>query len=212
MLHSCVRQSVHTLQPAGVALIVDQQVRKAVGAAIKNCGGNAKKLENKWPVMPNTKGQPVPIKRVRLQVGRAPQQVGTGWKRRWAERGETHHVAIVETQKGKRRVWQGDVVSMTEAYQRLKQNRPVIDRSEGDGRGFLFSLAKNDTVELQGEKQGLWVVKKITSEERVALTRHTDARLENKRENYAPTVNGLGKLGARKVSVTVLGEIQPCRD
>ncbi|MCC6294304.1 MAG: type II CRISPR RNA-guided endonuclease Cas9 [Bryobacterales bacterium] len=207
------RKPVHLLKPGDEEKIVDEGVRKAVQAALAAAGGDAAKLENNWPVLPNANGAPVKIKSVRIDLNRSVKQVGRGWKARYAEGGETHHVAVFETAKGKNRIWEGEVVPMSEALQRIRTGQPVVNRrNDEDGKGFLFSLCKNDVLELRGERKGLWVVKKIKMNGQIALTPETDARLEKDRVNFAPTISGLRKLNARKVSIGPLGEVWPSHD
>lgn len=209
------RKPVHLLKADDVEKIVDEGVRKAVQAALadENVKGDPKKLENNWPELPNANGAPVKIKSVRINLNRAVKQVGRKWKSRFAEGGETHHVAVFETSNGKSRVWEGEIVPMSEALQRIRTGRPVVNRrNDEDGKGFLFSLCKNDVLELRGERKGLWVVKKIAAKGQITLIPETDSRVEKERARYDPMVGGLRKLNARKVSVGPLGEVGPCHD
>jgi CRISPR-associated endonuclease Csn1 len=204
-----VRKPVHLLGKDDIDKIVDPAVR-AVVAAKAAAVGDLKKLETDPPFLPNRNGPPVPVRKVRIELNRAVRKVGKGHKARYAEGSETHHVEVCEvTQKGKR-VWRGDVVSMSEAMERLVAGRAVVDRSDTDGRGFLFSLCKGDTVELRdpdGVRTGIWVVRKIAANHQVVLVREHDARLEGERDAFAPRPSSLQKLCARKVVVDPLGEV-----
>ena len=86
----------------------------------------------------------------------------------------------------------------------------AVQREGPEGAGFLFSLCKDDIVRLEGEKAGLWVVKKIYKQ--VLLVPINDSRLESERSFFAPTVGGLQKANARKLSISPLGELSPSHD
>lgn len=209
-----VRKPVHLLGKDDIEKIVDPAVRAVVAAKAASVG-DLRKLETDPPLLPNRNGSPVPVRKVRIELNRAVRKVGKGHKARYAEGSETHHVEVCEvTAKGKR-VWRGDVVSMSEAMERLVAGRAVVDRSDTDGRGFLFSLCKGDTVELRdpdGARTGIWVVRKIMANQQVLLVPERDARLEGEREKFAPTISGMKKLLARKVVVDPLGEVLEAHD
>jgi CRISPR-associated endonuclease Csn1 len=209
-----VRKPVHLLGKDDIEKIVDPAVRAVVAAKAASVG-DMKKLESDPPVLPNKNGSPVPVRKVRIELNRAVRKVGKGHKARYAEGSETHHVEVCEvTEKGKR-VWRGDVVSMSEAMERLVAGRAVVDRSDTDGRGFLFSLCKGDTVELRdpdGVRTGIWVVRKIRMNEQVLLVPEHDARMEGERQKFEPTISGMRKLRARKVVVDPLGEVLEAHD
>lgn len=218
------RKPVHllSLDSAGniTDKIVDKNVHKAISTKLKQLKDSGigkvdpKKLENDWPELPNANGAPVKIKSVRIEINRAVRSLGKGHRQRFAEGSETHHVAVFEVTKGKRRVWDGEVVSMRDAMERIRQRKPVVDRNEADGRGFLFSLAKNDTlrfVDPEGARSGIWVVKEIRASLQLTLLRQTDARSRG-REEFKPTIGGLQKLNAEKVTVSPLGEISPSHE
>lgn len=208
------RKPVHLLKEAEAARIADPRVREVVLTAIKEAG-DAKKLENNWPVLPNSKGAPVPIKSVRFDLNKAVKPVGSGYKQRFAEGSETHHVALYEVGSGKRASWERDVVPMSEAMQRLRLGRAVVDRSEKPGRQFLFSLCKNDTVEITDpatKQTDLRVVKKI-GQQQIFLVRLNDARPEVPPEGrFQPRYSGLRRLAVRKVVVDPLGEMRASHD
>lgn len=211
-----VRVPVHTLSARELGQIVDPEVRAVVQAKLAEVGGDPKKLENNWPCLPNRNGAPVPIKRVRVDLNRAVVKIGAGIKQRWAEPSETHHIEIYEVTENGRTVWTGDVVSMREAIQRAARGEPVVRRNSGANAQFLFSLAKEDTVRLSGEKAGTWVVKKIRTNEQIILVPQHDARKEQDKSNcrvqIAPTAGGMRKYSAEKVAILPIGDVVPCHD
>ncbi|MBI5280880.1 MAG: type II CRISPR RNA-guided endonuclease Cas9 [Candidatus Solibacter usitatus] len=219
------RRPVHLLKPTEVGRIVDGLVRRQVEEKLKAVGGDAKKLEGDWPQLPCRRGGTVPIKSVRIALTKAVRPIGQGHKTRYAEGSESHHVEVCEVTKGGKRVWRGDVVPMSEALDRLRRGAPVVDRGDQDGRGFVFSLCKDDAVRLSdpnGARSGVWMVRKIKANQQVVLTRNADARTggrktddeaaTEKREAFAPSVGGLRAYSPAKVVVTPIGEVTNARD
>ncbi len=209
-----IRKPVQNLGSDDVARIVDPGVRARVEAKLAEVG-DAKKLENNWPTLPNRNGSPINIKSVRIELNRAVHPLGRGRKLRYAEGGETHHVEVREASERGKRAWHGDIVSMSEAAERIVKGQPVVNRSDSDECGFLFSLCKDDTIELRdpkGEKSGVWVVKKIWSNQQVILVPEHDARRERERDEYAPRASGLARLAARKVVIDPLGRVWEAHD
>jgi len=211
-----VRVPVTGLGSKDVEAIADPAVRAIVRAKLEEVGGNAKKLENNWPLLPNRNGKPVPIKKVRVNLNRAVVSVGKGRWQRWAEPSETHHIEIYEVTSRGKTAWSGDVVTMRDAIGRASRGEPVVRRDGGPNSRFLFSLAKEDTLRLQGEKPGIWVVKKIRANTQMMLVPQYDARKEkdssNGRESFSPTPGGLQKYSAEKVLVLPIGDVVRCNE
>lgn len=216
-----IRVPVHKLGPKDLDQIVDQGVREAVRRKLSEVGDIAK-LETNPPVLRNKNGAPVPIRKVRIEFVLSVRQVGKGHKTRYAEESETHHVEVCEVTQGGKRVWRADVVSMSAAHERLAAGKAVVDRSEAEGRGFLYSLCKDDTVELHDPQRGagIWVVKQIKSDGRLALVPEHDARQakgskddpQNRRVQLETTVSALRSRQMRKVIVDPLGRILEAHD
>lgn len=211
-----VRKPVHMLSAKEVEQIADPAVRAIVQARLEEVGGDPKKLEGNWPMLPNRNGAPVPVKKVRIEFNQAVVPIGRGPWQRWAAPSETHHIEIYEVTENGRTRWMGDVVSMREAIQRAARGEPVVRRFAGPNARFLFSLAKEDTVRLHGEKEGIWVVKKIKTEGRVAIVPQYDARREGggdgKRRQEEPYAHSLQKYGAEKVLVLPIGDVITCHE
>jgi CRISPR-associated endonuclease Csn1 len=207
-----VRKPVHLLGKEEVDKIADPGVRAVVKAKIEELGGKIAKLENNWPLLPNRNGHPVPVKRVRIEMNTAVLPVGEGRRLRWVAPGETHHIEIYEVMENGRRKWEGRVVSMWEAIQRVARGEPVVSRSGPAETRFLFSLAKEDTVRLKGDRNGIWVVKKISQGKQLTLVPQFDARKERDRNTYAPRIGGLQEHSAEKVVVLPIGDVVPCHE
>lgn len=209
------RKPVHKLSSGEVDAIADAGVRRAVLARLDKVG-DIKKLEHDPPVLSNRNGLPIPIRSVRIQLNRGVQRIGRQGPPRFSEGGETHHIAIFETTQGRRRVWRGEVVPLSQAVERVRAGRPVIDQSGHDGGRFLFALCKNDTLLLEdpdGARSGLWVVKKIMASTQLLLVRHSDARPANassggsKWDAFSPTAGGLQNYSAKAIILSPLGEL-----
>lgn len=208
-----VRKPVHKLSAKEVEQIADPAVRVVVQARLEEVGGDPKKLEGNWPMLPNRNGPPVPVKKVRIELNQAVVAIGRGPWMRWAAPSETHHMEIYEVTENGRTRWIGDVVSMREAIQRAARGEPVVRRHAGPNARFLFSLAKEDTVRLHGAKEGIWVVKKIRANTQVMLVPQFDARKETDgRAGFSPTPAGLRDLSAEKVVVLPIGDVVPCHE
>jgi len=207
-----VRMPVTNLGSKEVEAIADPAVRQIVQAELKEVGGDARKLENNWPLLPNRHGKPVPIRKVRVNLNRAVVSVGKGPWQRWAEPSETHHIEIYEVEENGRRVWRGDVVSMREAIERATRGEPVTRRRGGAGVRYLFSVSKEDTLRLHGKYEGLWVVKKIAQKGQITLVSQFDARSEQNRTVFSPRVGGLQGYSAEKVVVLPIGDVVPCNE
>jgi hypothetical protein len=91
----------------------------------------------------------------------------------------------------------------------------VVARDHGPGTRFEFTIAKNDVLEIgPPERRRLVVVKLLTGEKRVGVVEADDARPVSPRvnlERYAVNLL-MGELGCRKVAITPLGDLIPCRD
>ncbi len=140
-----------------------------------------------------------------VPVGRGPWQ-------RWAEPSETHHVEIFEVVENGKTVRRGDVVSMREAMERIRRGEPVVRRHAGPNTRFLFSLCKEDTVRLAGEKAGIWVVKKIAQKGQLTLVQQYDARPETERAPFSPRIGGLRQYSTEKVRILPIGDVVRCHD
>ncbi len=96
------------------------------------------------------------IKRVRISKAVRPT---VDWRRpdaRHVVSGHNHHVEIYAEvdEHGNEGKWDGEVVSMSEAYQRLKAKKPIVQRDHGPLVRFKFSLAPGEVIECDDGKAG----------------------------------------------------------
>ena len=208
-----VRKPLDKLTPTEVGDIADEGVKKLVIEKMEELGGGRpEKLFSNTQNLPHFHSSGVVIKRVRIKKPERPTVVGQGRCQRHVISGNNHHVEIYAEfdGKGNEKQWDGEVVPMMDAHQRLKAGKPIVQRDHGPLVGFKFSLAKGDTVELQEDdgQKSLWVVRKIGAQ--VSMVRINDARRVEK--YFSPRINGLFKRHARKVAVNPLGEVTEAHD
>jgi CRISPR-associated endonuclease Csn1 len=208
-----VRKPLASLTAKEVEAIADPQIRAMVLAKLNRA--EPRKVfanEENLPCFETADGRRIPIKRVRIKNVERPMFLGRGRAQRPVVSGNNHHVEIYAELDcdGNEREWGGEVVSMHEAYQRVKAAKAVVQRDHGPLVRFKFSLAKGDTLELQAQdgKGSLFVVKKIGPQ--VSMIPINDARRIEK--YFSPRVNGLFKRHARKVVVSPLGEVSEAND
>ena len=185
--------------------IVDSRVRDLVRAWVGNHGGDPRTaFKNGYP----THGKNGPeIRKVRLYIKRQAglmARASTGY----AELGNNHHIAIYRLPDGKAEF---EVVSLLEASRRLRKGKPAVDRRHGDPEEFMMSLSINDALIFSNsEEDGIWIVKKVSSNGQVFLRRHTDANRVGK--FWAPSARTFAEKGAKKISVDPIGRIRPAND
>ncbi len=212
-----VRKSLAALTKTEVEDIADPKVQELVVKKLAELGGDPKKFadEKNLPRFP-TSG--VPIRRVRIHKAVPTFPLGEGRTARHVTPESNHHVEIysVRDKKGRER-WAGEVVSMFEAYQRLRNRRPLVEKNHGPEAEFKFSLASGEVIECNGEagKQELLVLRGISQFESgyvdINLARLNDARQKAEIIKSGQWVrigpNRLAQLAARKVVVGPLGEV-----
>jgi CRISPR-associated endonuclease Csn1 len=139
-----------------------------------------------------------------------------------------HHIAIFKV--GDK--YRCDVVSLLEVAQRKSKRLPIVDRQPEDGGDFLFSLSKNDMIELDRNKKDnktgtttieTWVVTGLESDGRAAISPAFDARpgsknvalkagYDSEREVTRDRLNTMMSYLVRKVSVDPIGRVRPAND
>jgi CRISPR-associated endonuclease Csn1 len=215
------RKNLEDLTLPMVKDIVDDVVRHIVRGRLKEKGidieGGARKIPKeiwKEPLyMKTTKSKKqVPIKKVRVyNVAKnvIPIKDSSGQPYRYVEPGDNHHVEIIEytNEKGitKR---EGNVVSLFEATQRLRQRIPVIQKDHGQNKKFICSLAKSEMFmfEVDETNKKLCRVQEIWESGNIVLRPHTNV---TECEDINKTAS---RLKGCKVTVDPLGKILPAND
>ncbi len=170
--------------------------------------------ENDPLVLPNRRGEPIPVKKVRLleklgiTIGLPQAQ-----PQRYVKPGENHHLEIFEYESKGRRRREAVVVTLFEAAQRLRRGEPVVSRHypQRPDAQFIMSLCKNDIVRLPDGHGGYnyYRVQKFSISSRLdlSLRPHTCATLEGKALRRRKI-----DLQLEKVNVSVLGEVTVAHD
>jgi CRISPR-associated endonuclease Csn1 len=142
---------------------------------------------------------------------------------RFVEPGNNHHYAIYQDANGKR---SGDIVTLFEAYRRIRDKEPVIRRETNDGRTFVCSLQINelwlmdlhpDEVEFENPAfqhvlvERLYRVQKI-SEGQITLLHHLHARELNLKKERLSMGKSPTKLQGFKVRISPSGKLEQAFD
>jgi CRISPR-associated endonuclease Csn1 len=223
-----LRQWINELSARDVENIADESVKLRVREKLAEVGGDPRKLpdpkdpanlQNLPYMIAKQDGRHIPIKRVRVKVRVQPVPIGAGHGQRYVKLGSNHHIEIyAETDKQGREQWKGEVVTMFEAYQRLKGRRGVVNPDAK--ANLVFSLAPGESVRFgEGSFKGqLFVMRGVTQEGggRVFLVPINDAR---KKEEIVASklyrrefISTLHEWKTRKVVVGPLGEVSEAHD
>jgi len=237
-----IRKRVAGLSPKDIGNIVDTKIREAVERKAAELGGDltACELKNDWPVLPTRNGRTIPIKKVRLKKVLDVTPVGNETRRRYVAESSNHHIAVYAQldAAGKEKRWDGVIVSLLEAYQRISEAKRseaykkyrrsilIVQRSipGAEDLQFKFSLMGGDTVELHRtcnhEKEicnpEIYRIRTIAASGQLSLARITDARMKKEiiaaGDWWQPRVDALRKLGCRKVVVDLQGRRRYAND
>lgn len=197
--------------------IVDPAVREAVMEHFIEYGKNAKKayaknknggFEN--PPMLNH----IPIYKVRMRKNSSVTTIGKGDNERQVILGNNHHVEVIEyaDKKGNPK-WDFVVVDMFTCMQRVKEGISVVQRDHGEGKKFIMSLCKGDSIIMENTEgvETLYIVRKFDRKGQMYFKEPNDARLAKNipEKGSSRTSGSFLKSKPRKVSITPLGKIYP---
>ena len=198
-------------------VVQDSAVRATLLAHLNSAGVPATKA---YPPYPKLGGNGPEIRKARVlttQQKKLMVPAANGF----ADPANNHHVAVYRTPQGG---VDHDVVSLYCAAKRLSKREPVVVRDRGDGSTFIMSLSPGDAIEIpDGDKKGIWIVQGAWASGQVVLAPQCDARPSTKgeasrmgvdgtREEFYPTIAGLLKRNARKISVDPIGRVRPAKD
>lgn len=216
-VHSHKRIAIELLSRKDLENIVDPTIQRIVMEAL---GDNDPKKFFKnganTPFLKSRSGPPVPIQKVRVRVPKAGLVVGKGPRLRNVDNDENHHFEIVEVKDPKKGVrWVGRIVNRLEAVRRALTSGEVVIRSDG----FLFSVGKNEVLELDSAKFGKQLYKICgvseysSGRQEIAVSFISDARPVGKvsREGRTLPPDAIRTRCGVKVSVSPIGVIRPCR-
>ena len=204
------------------SIIVDGGVRKIIAAKLAELGGDVKAFEKpeNAPSFTTTNGRTIPIRKVRIRETKNPIKVGQGPRERFVVSGAIHHVALFVTRDEKRKEkWDSKVVQITEAYERWRKKVPVVSHEFGGAveSEFLFSLQKDDTIEVTDENgPQILRVKKFSDNKQMWFVPVNDAHDDGQQMKLGITwskkPNTIKELKPRKVVVDLLGRVHPAND
>jgi CRISPR-associated endonuclease Csn1 len=225
-----VRKPLGNLTPNEVEKIADPVVRQLVLDKLQALNTKVPKeaFKNKenHPHLTTKDGRRIPIHKVRINGPITTFTVGQGLRERYVTTESNHHIEVVEVidNKGEPR-WEGHLVSLKDAYDRLKAGQPVVKRDHGEGKRFKFSLAGGETIEIDEEDgtRELYVIRTISRVKQggkeypgIAFVRIEDARKKkdiiDDKDWKTGLIEPLRKLNCRKVLVTPLGEVRRAND
>jgi CRISPR-associated endonuclease Csn1 len=237
------KSTVHTrcalceLKPADIAaddIVVDKAILAIIRARLSEVGGNLKAFEdpNNLPFLTTGNGRKIPIKKVRIRQVKEPKVAAKGDRERFVDSGGIHHVALfVARNEARQEQWLSEVVQVTEVYQRCPRrdkrsgrpraiaSEPAVSRKlKGNPEAeFLFSLMKDDTVELDSNGgRAVFRVKKFYAAGPIWFTGVNNAQMDADQKKHKTTwsknPNGLKTLNPRKVVVDLLGRVHTAND
>lgn len=206
-----LRRELHTLKPTEVDKIIDERIRNVVRSKLNELDESnpAKAFAHaaNLPTLTDQQGRTTRIRKARVRVAAKPTTIGKGASQRHVTLAANHHTVISEDQKGR---WCETTVSLIEAMRRKEDGEPVIQTPEG--HAFLYSLVKNDYVELpNGDGIGRIMRVESISQGFVEFSEHNDARTQTQRKNDRFIIQSEKRwteLKPRKVIVTHLGEVK----
>jgi len=208
------------LSPSMVEKIVDPTVRRLVIEALG--GGEPKdvfKDESRLPCFFRRNGKTVPIRKVRIRDKVTVTPIGEGDRQRFVQTSGNHHLEVFEVTDAKGKThWEGRVVSMLEAYERVRRKLPVVNREYVPGSRFLFSLVGNpggDVIELDEPDgtRGLYIVESIWMADNLARVRIRPLnQARSAKSRIEPRINVLERRRCRKVSIDSLGNVTYAND
>jgi CRISPR-associated endonuclease Csn1 len=205
-----------------VAHIADEQVKQTIVEKLSSSGTDdpekAFSDPKNLPFLPNKKGPPIPIRKVRVNTSEPTFAIGKGTSMRYVTTDKNHHVEVIATfdDRGNEVDWDGRVVTRRDAYQRVKDNAPVIDKTCRQGEGYRFSLCPGELMECDDDAgaRKFMVYKGVSQYTAgpvvISLLPVNDARKNPRLIRVVP--NALRKWHARKVVVSPLGEVSEAHD
>jgi CRISPR-associated endonuclease Csn1 len=231
------RCSLSELKPADIAAddtIVDKAILGLIRTKLTELGGNPKAFEDpkNLPYFTTANGRTIPIRKVRIRQVKEPKIAAQGERERFVDSGGIHHVALFVTRNETRHEqWLSEVAQVTDVYRRCPRrdkrsgrpkaiaNEPAVSRKlkENPEAEFLFSLMKDDTVELDynGVRE-VFRVKKFYAAGPIWFTGVNNAQMDadqkKNKTTWSKNPNGLKTLNPRKVVVDLLGRVHSAND
>ena len=169
-----------------------------------------------FPEMPNRKGKPNPIKKVRIEVEQkehltVPVRTPVNEKRGKAValKGGNHHIALYEdgTDKDGDKIYFSVAVSLTDIRRRIAKGLPVVS-PEHNGQSLVTHWCKRDMFEQTDPETGEITYWRVTvlGEKQTTLVPHNQVS-----GGKAFTNHFLLRDGFKKISIDPIGRIRPAK-
>ncbi len=219
-----VRKPLANISKSEVLDIVDPKILEIVLGKMRSVGtenpADVFADEKNQPYLRTSDGRQIPVKSARVFKKLQTFPIGSGRIARHVASESNHHIEIFAEldAEGNEVEWDGFIVTMKDAYERLKGRVPVIQRDHGLHRKFKFSLSPGEILELDTSsgQRCLYVVRASSVDgPRVALVAINDARQKKQmtKDDYIRKVpDSLRRLSARKVVINPLGEMSEAHD
>ena len=210
-----VRKPVAEMKKNEIDNICDPVIRKIVQEKFLEVGGKTKKFEENPPCIV-TKTNPkrkIPIKSARYWASVTTDPVGKPGHARNVQIFLNHHMEVyaeLDESGNELKKWKVEVVSLMEAYQRVRMKKPVVRRDFEPNKRFKFSLAIGEAFVFENdEKKAIYVVRKMTKSGQLFFKLHTDARAAGEigEKGLSSRPGKFKERGMRKGYIDVLGNI-----
>ncbi|MCK5131944.1 MAG: type II CRISPR RNA-guided endonuclease Cas9 [Candidatus Sabulitectum sp.] len=204
--------------------IVDDGIRRAIESKLDELQiDDPKKAFRGYENMPeliskdgNTR---IPIKKVKIRRTQNTIIVGKEKRQRNVVSGNNHHMLIyAELDKnGNETKWVGEVVTLLEATERLKNRQPIVNQDVGSNRKFIMSIKGGDVFEMDIEGARKLVITRIVPQSlQLSFARINDARLSKdikaSHEWFSKRPNTLKTSNPVKLTITPLGNLRRAND
>lgn len=215
---------ISELDKSSLPLIVDDGIRRAVQSKLTELEiDDPKKAFRNFESFPELVSKDgkikIPIRKTKIRRTQNTITVGKGKRERNVVSGNNHHMLIYAEvdENGKEAKWIGEVVSLMEAIDRLKNKIPIVNLDLGPCKKFIMSISKGDIIEIDtiGDRT-LHLVTSVDSDVRLYLVPLNDARqrevMKKQKSLIRKSPEPLRKLNARKYTITPLGRLKRAND
>lgn len=206
--------------------IIDKRAEAVIRAKLDQLGepnpAKAFKDPSNLPTVRGPGGKPVTLRRVRVAESVKPTTIGRGPSERHVKSESNYHTVVYELPDARESKWAHAVVPLLEAAAIAKPSAPGRENGAAvpirpplpPGARVLFTLTNGECMEMEDPKEpgvrDVFRVRQISDGE-ILVVRTTDNRASAISGKDRIRITGKGdnlrKLGARKVRVTLLGEV-----
>jgi len=212
------------LQEKQIDMIVDDGIKRLIQERlnllqIKDPKKAFRNFENIPELISKDGEVRIPIRKVRIKRKQNTVSIGDSNSTRNVVTGNNHHMLIyaILDKDGNDVKWEGEVVSLLEASDRLRNREPVVNRNVGRGKRFVMSVKCGDIFEMdiKGQRE-LVITRTVPKTKQLNFARVNDARLKKdmlKTSSWFSKIpNSLRTSNPIKFSITPLGELRRAND